>query len=138
MGLSGGAVKLCLELWQRGYFEKIDSVIEMGSQELHLTKVAFKNLVKSAGITSFDEKNFPNLDNWPDHPGTSAKSFYELLGAKEYAAIDMNGEHHSVPHDLNTPMTDESMLGKFDLVTDHCANSHVFNTAEAYRTIHRL
>ena len=138
MGLSGGAVKLCLELWQRGYFKKIDSVIEMGSQELHITKTDFKNLVKSAGITDFDEKTVPNLGNWPDHPRTSAKAFYELLGAEEYAAIDMNGEHHSVPHDLNTPMTDESMLGKFDLVTDHCANSHVFNTAEAYRTIHRL
>jgi len=138
MGLSGGAVKLCLELWQRGYFEKIDSVIEMGSQELHLTKTVFRGLVESAGISGFDEKNFPNIGNWPEHPRCSARYFYELLGAKDYSSIDYNGEHNAIPHDLNTPMTDESLLGKFDMVTDHCANSHVFNTAEAYRTIHRL
>jgi len=138
MGLGTGAVKLCLELWQRGYFDKIDSVIEMGSQELHVTKPVFQGLVESAGISGFDEKNFPNIGNWPEAPRCSARYFYELLGVNDYASIDYNGEHNSIPHDLNMPMTDQSLLGKFDMVTDHCANSHVFNAAEAYRTIHRL
>ena len=138
MGLGNAAIKLCLELWQRGYFEHINSVIEMGSQELHVTESTFRGLVESAGISHYDEKDFPNLNNWPGSPRCSAKAFYKLLGAQEYACIDMGGMHNAVPHDLNTPLGDESLAGRYDMVTDHCSNSHVFNVGESYRTIHRL
>jgi len=138
MGLGPGAVKLYLELWQRNLLANVESVIDMGSQELHLTRTAFKELVNAAGIPGYEEKAFPNLDNWPGQPRCSARYFYELLGAKEYACIDMNGMHHSVPHDLNTPLRDESLLGRYDMVNDHCSNSHAFNVGESYRTIHRL
>jgi hypothetical protein len=56
----------------------------------------------------------------------------------KYTCIDINGMHDAVPPDLNTPLSDESFLGRYDMVADHCSNSHVFNVGEGYRTIHRL
>ena len=64
--------------------------------------------------------------------------FYQLLGAKHYQCIDINGEHNAIPHDLNSAFTDTSLHGAFDLVTDHGNNEHVFNIAETYRTMHNL
>ena len=51
MGLGADAVKLYLELWQRNLMANVESVLDMGSQELHLTKAEFKELVDVAGIS---------------------------------------------------------------------------------------
>jgi hypothetical protein len=56
MGLGPGAVKLYLELWQRNLLANVESVIDMGSQELHLTRTAFKELVNAAGIKATKKK----------------------------------------------------------------------------------
>ena len=40
MGLGTGAVKLMLELNERGLLKDVSSVVEIGSQELHLTQAA--------------------------------------------------------------------------------------------------
>jgi len=52
--------------------------------------------------------------------------------------VDLNGEHGALTPDLNVPLTDQSLVGSYDLVTDQGTNEHVFNVAEAYRTMHRL
>jgi SAM-dependent methyltransferase len=138
MGLGSGAVKIYLELWQRNLFANVESVMEVGSQELHLSMDNFKQLVDAAGIPDYDEKSLPNLDNWPAQPRCSARYFYEMLGAKQYRCMDLNQEFGAIAHDLNLPFTDESFYNQFDLVTDHGACEHVFNIAETYRTMHRL
>ena len=68
MGLGIGVLQLKLELYNLGYFKNFKKVVEMGSQELHLKKNDFKEMIKMANINNYDEKNFKNLDNWPDHP----------------------------------------------------------------------
>jgi len=138
MGLSEAAVKLYFELWNRGLFNNVESVVEMGSQELHIGKSIFEGLVAAAGLTNYREEDFPDLPNWPGHPRSSSRPLYEMLGTKEYASIDLNREFGSIPLDLNLPLTDSSLLGKYDLVADHGTNEHVFNVVEAYRTMHRL
>lgn len=138
MGLGPGAVKLYLELWQRGLFENIDSVVDVGSQELHLEQSEFERLLREAGIPGIDPSDFPDIEKWPAQPRCSAKPFYNLLGVNQYSCIDMNAELGAIPLDLNEPLEDKSLYGKFDLVTDHGCNEHAFNVAEAYRTMHRL
>ena len=79
------------------------------------------------------------MDNGPErHPRCSARNFYELLGTKHYQSIDANQDFGAIPHDLNLPFTDETLYNQFDLLTDHGTNEHVFNIAEAFRTMHRL
>ena len=138
MGLGPAAIKLNLELWQRGYFKGMKSAIDIGSQEMHIAQADFEGMVKAACVPGYDESKFKNLKHYPGRPGCSTKPFYGLLGLQEYACIDMNGEWGAVPHDLNAPLEDKSLYNKFDVVTDHGCNEHVFNVVEAYRTLHRL
>ncbi len=138
MGLGIAAVKLNLELWQRGLLKEVKSVCDIGSQELHLAEEDFSALLRQAGIDAYPADRFANLGNWPGQPRSSAKPFYELLGATRYGSIDLNGEHGAIKLDLNFPLEDRSLWGTYDLVTDYGANEHAFNIAEAYRTLHRL
>ena len=138
MGLGPAAIKLNLELWQRGFFTNIKTVVDMGSQELSLTPADFEELVRVAGVPNYRKKNFANLAHWPGYPRCSSKPFYEMLGIEEYSCIDLGGQHGAIPLDLNMPLEDHSLYGQYDLVTDYGNNEHIFNTAEAYRTMHRL
>ena len=138
MGLGPAAVKLNLELWQRGLFREVKSVGEIGSQELHLPLADFEALVRAAGLPLARRERFSNLSNWPRHPRCSSKPFYELLGAERYTSFDLNRELGALPLDLNRPLEDRSLYGQFDLVTDYGCNEHAFNIGEAYRTMHRL
>ena len=138
MGLGLAAVQNTLELHNLGYFKNSNSVIEIGSQELHLKKEDLKELFEYAGLKSNLVEEYPNINNWPERPRCSAKYFYESLGLKEYHSIDINGDYGAIVHDLNKPFEDKSKFNKFDIVTDHGACEHVFNIAECYRTMHNL
>jgi len=138
MGLGIAAVKLNLELWQRGFFRNLKSVVEMGSQELHLTQADFEGLLRTASVPNYRKDHFPHLETWPAQPRCSSKPLYELLGVERYSCIDLNGEQGAVQLDLNVPLEDVSRYAQCDLVTDYGNNEHVFNVAEAYRTMHRL
>lgn len=138
IGLGPAAVKLNLELWQRGFFKNIKSVVDMGSQELHLKLADFEGLVHVAGVPNYKRKNFAGLAHWPVGSRCSSKPFYQMLGAESYSCVDLGERHGAIPLDLNMPLEDHSLYGQYDLVTDYGTNEHVFNIAEAYRTMHRL
>jgi hypothetical protein len=138
MGLGLAAVQNTLELHNLGHLKNSKSVLEIGSQELHLKKEDLKQLFDNAGIKSDLVDEYPNLNNWPEKPRCSSKFFYESLGIKEYQCMDMNGDYGAIVHDLNKPFEDRSKFNKFDIVTDHGSCEHVFNIAECYRTMHNL
>ena len=138
MGIGISSIQNILELYDLGYLKNTQSILEIGSQEVH---VNYKDLVKISKIVGIEEnaiENIPNVKNWPFSPRGSSKFFYELLGIKEYTSIDINGEYNSIPHDLNKPFTDETKFNKFDIVTDYGSCEHVFNVGECYRTLHNL
>lgn len=138
MGLGPAAVKLTLELWKRGLFENVNSVLDMGAQELHLKLTDFEYLLNSAGIEDYPREQFKALSVWPGSPRLSSKHLYHLLGINNYKCIDLQSAHDSIIVDLNYPLEEKNQLGSFDLVTDHGNNEHPFNMPEAYRTMHRL
>ena len=138
MGLSECQIKLTFELWQRGYFENIKSVMEMGSQELYIRLDALEKLVQVANVPNYRREDFKNLAKYPHGGRCPAKLFYKMLGVENYSSIDMGGEFEAIPHDLNFPFEDTQLYGSYDLVTDYGTCEHVFNTVEAYRTMHRL
>lgn len=138
MGMGPGSIQLLLEFWRQGLFKGIDSVVEMGAQDLQIKPADLEELTLAAGLTGYKPEDFANLAHWPGEPRCSTKPFYELLGMKTYSSVDLLDRHGCIRLDLNYPLEDESLYGKFGLVTDYGTNEHVFNTAEAYRTMHRL
>jgi SAM-dependent methyltransferase len=138
MGLGIAAIQNTLELWKTGLFSDVKKVIEMGSQEIHMKALDFEEMVHMFGVDGYNKENFKYIDNWPSQPRESAIHFYEMLGVEEYYSIDLNQQLNAIAHDYNLPFEDDSLIGKFDLVTDHGACEHAFNVTEAYRTMHKL
>ena len=139
MGLGIAAVQNIVEMYASGYFKNCKSVLEIGSQELHLGKDDIKELFKQANLDSSQVDKFKDIDNFPKHkPKASTKPFYNALGLSEYTCIDVNQEHGAIGHDLNLPFLDKSKYNNFDVVTDFGSCEHVFNVVEAYKTMHNL
>ncbi len=138
MGISSAEIQLLLELRHLGMFKNYSSVLEIGSQELHITKNNLSEMFLQAGLDIDLVDKIQDLENWPNHPRASSKSLYSFLGINNYKSVDLNEELGSIPIDLNIEFNDESLFGKFDLITDFGSCEHVFNVAEAYKTIHKL
>ena len=138
MGLGMAAIQNTLELYNLGYLKDSKSVMEIGSQELHLKKEDLKIFFDIAGLKSNLVDEIPNIDNWPLGPRSSSKELYKSLGINEYQSIDINGDLGAIVHDLNKPFEDKSKFNKFDIVTDFGSCEHVFNIAECYKTMHNL
>ena len=138
MGLGISAIQNFLELYNLGYLKNSNSVLDIGSQELHCTKNDVKILFEQAGLDSKIVDKYPNVDNWPNKPRCSAKYFYNSLGLESYNCIDINDQFNSINHDLNLPYNDNSKFNKYDVVTDYGSCEHVFNISECYKTVHNL
>lgn len=137
MGMSIGSVKAALELKRCGILDRIEDVFDMGGQELQLRYEDFVYLCKNAGLNP-DSYEFEKLRTFPNFPRCSTRHFWKLLGARSAVCSDINRQHDSIYIDLNQPLNDPTLEGKFDLVTDFGNNEHAFNVGEAYRTMHRL
>jgi len=99
MGIGISSIQNMLELYDLGYLKNAQSILEIGSQEVH---VNYKDLVKISKVVGIEEnaiENIPNVKNWPFSPRGTSKFFYKILGIKEYTSIDINGEYNSIPHD---------------------------------------
>ena len=145
MAITGKVSDIILELKQIGFYKKVSSVIDMGDQDINLTYEEITNNLKKFGI-KFDEKLFEIAKNAPKRPRVSSSILWKTLGVNVTDKIDMveikRPPEQSVgkiyKHDLNFPLKDSSLIGKYDLVTDFGNNEHPFNFIEAFTTMHKL
>ena len=102
--------------------------------------VSFSNL-------KFNPALFSLAKNFPKRPRVSSSTLWRTLGINENVdKIDIEPlnrpENQNIgkffKHDLNFPLTDKNLIGKYDLVTDFGNNEHPFNFIEAYKTMHKL
>ncbi len=147
MGIGRPALQIFGYLYKQGVFDRINSVIEIGSQELHIfAKKDVEVFLKSIGAKNIKDKikkaysfkrslrhrilftyRFP------------AKIFYGWLGAKEYESIDANGDFGAHVFDLNNDLSKVYRYRKkFDLVTNLGTTEHVFDQHMCFRNIHQL
>ena len=75
MGLGLAAVQLLLELHHSKKFNNFDSVMEIGSQEIHLKIKDLKELYISAGLEPSLLDCAEKKNNWPSQPRLSSKKF---------------------------------------------------------------
>jgi len=136
MGM-GVICKVAMELQQLGYFDNVESVMDMGAQEVHVEFEKFKYWVKQTNL-KFNENIFSDLKHYPAHPRVPTKEFWKMLGFKNVVCLDIAKQHDSIYCDLNYSFDDKAHIGKYDLVTDFGNNEHPFNIVEAYRTMHKL
>lgn len=138
MGIPLAAIQVVLGLWKDEHFSGMESVLEIGSQQLHLRFDDFSDAVTAYGVEGFVPEDFMPWD-WENRGACQyADKFYKLLGMGKYACFDMNAENNAISHDLNLPFEDRTHWGAYDLVTDFGCAEHVFNVSEVFRTMHNL
>jgi len=138
MGLGLGAIQNLLELNSQGLLKDKTNVLDIGSQEIHISGKDLKELFENAGLEKNLVDTFPNINNFPSKPRPSSKYLYNSFGLNNYECLDINGEHGAIKFDLNHPFNDETKFEKFDIVTDFGSCEHVYNIGETYKTIHKL
>ncbi len=144
MALGKLVADIILDLHQRDFFKKINSVIDMGDQDVAIVFSEIKKRFERNNI-KFDENLWHLSKKFPNRPRVSASIFWKSLGIKTAERIDLvklerdkNDNNKHIIHDLNLPLQNKDLFGKYDLVTDIGNNEHPFNIVEAYRTMHNL
>lgn len=116
MGVGPVALKLYETMQDRGWIFQGMRVLDLGSQDY-----------------------VPGVYRGPlwrlmEHePQQTVRRLCELLGAREYACIDLDGKHRATRQDLNNSA---SLYAHWDLVTNHGTSEHVFNQAAVFETVH--
>ncbi len=67
----------------------------------------------------------------------TTKIFFECLGF-DHTSIDINGKDGALPIDLTKPITDESLIGQFDIVTNVGTSEHVLDQEVCFENIDKL
>jgi len=145
MAISDKITDIILELHNRNFFKKIASVIDMGDQDLNHEYSEIENRFKKFNI-KFDPSLFSLAKNYPARPRVSSSVLWKTLGIDSADKIDLEKldrpENQNAgkffKQDLNYPISDKSLIGKYDLVTDFGNNEHPFNFIETFKTMHKL
>jgi len=145
MGIGVFEVKESLRLYMHGFFDGVDSVIDMGDQDLSISMEDLKYFTDQAGLT-LNQDAFQRARFYPERPRVSSSVFWNMLGVNKADRLDLSRierdcEDESInvyEMDLNEPLKNKELEGKYDLVTDFGNNEHPFNIVEAYKTMHKL
>jgi len=135
MGISNVMAHWFERLHLRGAFAGKRSMLELGPQDIVLSRPVFANFATSvSGIPhSIAEIEARFFDGGVPRWWTATRDFYALLGLTDYHAADIDDERSAYTIDLNQPVA----LGRrFDVITNFGTAEHVFNIANVFKTIH--
>ena len=143
MGIGGHCIDYYHNLYDKGFFKKINNVIELGSQLVYIknNEEDFFNFLIKIGISKpfdiitgivGDEINHLNYT-------IPAKYIYNFLGIDDYSSIDVDELFGAFGFDLNKDIkTCYSFNKQYDLVTNHGTTEHCFNQLSCFKNIHDL
>lgn len=133
MGIQKCSLQLYAEFFNKGLFDEINSVMEIGSQELQVNREDVLLFLKNIGKKN-KESEIPFLSTLP-----STKIIYDWLGVENYECIDADGKFGAHIFDLNKDLDKTYNYKKqFDLVTNFGMSEHVFNQLACFKTLHDL
>jgi len=147
MGIGRSTLELFSNLYKKGFFDSIKSVIELGSQEVHIeTKRDIAVFLKSIGVKNINDeiKKAYSFKRTIRHKMLfpyrfPAKKLYGWLGIKDYESIDSNGDFGAHVFDLNKDIRKTyKYKEQFDLVTNFGTTEHVFDQHMCFKNIHNL
>ena len=135
MGIQKCTLQLYKDFFKRGLFSEINSVMELGSQELQVNKNDILSLLESIGKKCGSCKTTCNKIMPDLSIKQSTKIIYDWLGVKDYECIDADGMFNAKVFDLNKTYDSKK---KFDLVTNFGMSEHIFNQLAFFKTLHNL
>ena len=145
MALDQKILHIACELYRSGFFKNIESVIDMGDQDLNLNYNELRSSLDSLNIKNFDE-TLMHAKTYPKRPRLSSSFLWKMLGAKKTDRLDLIKLDRIKEDfldtffkvDLNYPIEEQVNFEPYDFVTDLGNNEHPFNVVESYKSMHKL
>lgn len=147
MGIGKFAFDIYLELYKRGFFRQINSVVELGSQ--NIVSPDGKDIIEFLRAIGKDSSLLKKAHS--DLGGRSmkevmtgvcvlpGKNIYDWLGIKNYESIDLDGGNKSHKFRLDYDLSKAYNFNKqFDLVTNHGTTEHILNQYMCFKNLHNL
>jgi len=134
MGIARGAVKLMLEECSERKFT--GTVLQLGRQDLHFSKLQLEEWSNSKGIILRKTKETSdNSAKGPLRLDLDDNQFFSMLGFDSVLSADFSDyENPSMTLDLNQPVPIE-LHEKFDVIFDGGTMEHCFNTFQVLKNI---
>jgi hypothetical protein len=105
--------------------KNFSNVLMIGRQEIHVSVETIKNIFTTNNLINSELKQ-----------EKYAESIFFNLGANNVESIDnSNYEGASIIQDMNYPISNSNLLGKYDFIFDGGAIEHVFNSAQYIQNI---
>lgn len=135
MGISNVMVHWLDDLENQKLFYKKSSILELGPQDLVVSKPVLENFIrkktKNYEIRNDFRDSFYNTTN--EFKPNAAKIFYLYLGLKDYYSLDLDDPRANFREDLNKEF---NLNTKFDIITNFGTLEHVHNIGLAAKCIH--
>ncbi len=116
------------------------AVLEFGNQTFTVDAATLNRIAERAAQAGQDAAALRAINALDmTARGDRVAAYYTSLGARSYAAIDVNDTYGSLVMDLNKDLDAEYQFREqFDLVTNNGTGEHVFDQAAVYRNAHKL
>jgi len=145
MALDQKILHLSCELYKRGFFKNIKSVIDMGDQDLNINFEQLKKNLEFLNIKDLDGI-LNQAKKYPERPRLSSSFLWKILGIENTDRLDLiklervkeDSLNNFFKVDLNYPLEDQIKFTPYDFVTDFGNNEHPFNVVESYKSMHKL
>jgi SAM-dependent methyltransferase len=131
MAIGSLTVDWLVRLHERGLLPPNASFLDLGPQDLSFRAALLDRAARRLGHRA--EAADALFDG--DWRYASQLSFYELFGARSYAALDLFDPRAAIVHDLNDPL---DTAQQFDVICDFGTIEHVFNIGQGFSSLHRL
>jgi len=146
MGISPHVFSFFITLYNKGFFNNLNSIMELGSQDFGGDPQDILFFLKSIGKdTSLLSKTYDNQGGITIKElikkscSFSGKVFYEWLGFKNYECIDSDGKWNAKIFDLNLDLKEKYNYDlQFDVTTNFGTSEHVFNQLMFFKNMHNL
>jgi hypothetical protein len=145
MALNINIVQLSADLYQKGFFKNLKSVLDMGDQDINVNFEQLKKNLFFLNLKNFDQY-FEAAKFYPRRPRVSSSSFWKLLGFDKTDRLDLikldRAKNDPLDNffkvDLNFPIEKQVEIAQYDLVTDFGNNEHPFDVVESYKSMHKI
>ncbi len=145
MALDQKILHIACELYRSGFFKNIESVVDMGDQDLNLNYTQLRESLDLLKIKNFEEILI-HAKTYPQRPRLSSSCLWKMLGIKKTDRLDLikldrvkkDFLDNFFKVDLNLPIEEQINFEPYDFVTDLGNNEHPFNVVESYKSMHKL
>lgn len=109
--------------------------LDLGPQDIQATRTYISEIARRHLTPASADMALARIFDDDEVRSGAQTAFYSIFGCTSYASVDLLDERATYSCDLNAPLPP---IGTYDVVTNFGTVEHVFDIAQAFRSIHTL